>query len=148
MNIRPALIKDYKALLSVDSIAPHDKRRASQIAEWINKQSCYLVELDNEVAAYGVLNYHFFHHGYIEMLMVKSEHRRNQLGLALVEHFKSICKDPKLFTTTNLSNEPMQLLLQKCGFSHSGQIDNLDDGDPELVFFWANTRDNEANLSK
>lgn len=147
MNIRPALIKDYKALLSVDSIAPDDKRRASQIAEWINKQSCYLVEMDNEVIAYGVLNYHFFHHGYIEMLMVKSEHRRQQLGQKLAEHFKSICKDPKLFVTTNQSNEPMQRLLQKCGFMRSGQIDNLDAGDPELVFFWANTRDNAASVS-
>lgn len=139
MNIRPALIKDYKALLSVDDIAVSDKRRASQIAEWINKQSCYLVELDNEIAAYGVLNYHFFHHGYIEILMVKNAHRRKQLGLTLVEHFKSICKDPKLFATTNQSNEPMQYLLKKCGFLPSGHIDNLDDHDPELVFFWPNS---------
>ena len=40
----------------------------------------------------------------------------------------------KLWTSTNQSNAPMCALLSRLGFILSGQIDNLDDGDPELVF--------------
>ena len=36
---------------------------------------------------------------------------------------------------TNRSNLPMQRLLLNAGFVASGQIDNLDDGDPEQVFY-------------
>jgi len=41
----------------------------------------------------------------------------------------------KLFTSTNLSNLPMQSLLAQLNFKLSGVIENLDEGDPELVYF-------------
>jgi hypothetical protein len=41
----------------------------------------------------------------------------------------SVCVPPKLFTSTNES------LLREQGFEASGVIHNLDEGDPELVFF-------------
>ena len=41
----------------------------------------------------------------------------------------------KLFTSTNQSNTPMQALLALLGYVRSGVIDNLDPGDPELVYF-------------
>ena len=42
--------------------------------------------------------------------------------------------NPKLFTSTNRSNAPMQSLLAKLGYRPSGVIENLDEGDPELVY--------------
>jgi hypothetical protein len=48
---------------------------------------------------------------------------------------ESECRTEKLFTSTNLSNLPMQSLLAKRGYKLSGVIDNLDPGDPELVYF-------------
>jgi len=53
----------------------------------------------------------------------------------LVRHVEQECRTPKLFTSTNESNAPMRALLAKLGFSPSGVIENLDEGDPELVFF-------------
>jgi hypothetical protein len=61
--------------------------------------------------------------------------RRNGAGAALVKHIESLCQTPKLFTSTNLSNLPMQSLLAKLGYILSGVIHNLDEGDPELVYF-------------
>nr|WP_207930214.1 hypothetical protein [Pseudomonas aeruginosa] len=40
----------------------------------------------------------------------------------------------ELFTSCNRSNLPMRRLLEREGFQPSGVIDNLDEGDPELVF--------------
>jgi hypothetical protein len=40
-----------------------------------------------------------------------------------------------MFTSTNASNVAMRSLLEAEGWSFSGQLDGLDEGDPELVFF-------------
>lgn len=41
----------------------------------------------------------------------------------------------RMFTSTNQSNLKMQSLLAKLGYEPSGVIHNLDEGDPELVYF-------------
>jgi hypothetical protein len=41
----------------------------------------------------------------------------------------------QVFTSTNASNQPMRSLLQAEGWSFSGELDGLDEGDPELVFY-------------
>ncbi len=140
MDIRLASINDLEALIRLDTAAPHDERRGAQIKGWINDRFCHVIETGGEIAAYGVLHHHFFDCGFIEMLMVGERFRRRGLGLELVEHLKSICDQPKLFTSTNRSNQAMQSLLKEAGFRESGHIDNLDEDDTELVFFWPRER--------
>jgi hypothetical protein len=91
--------------------------------------------MNETVIGYGVLNYTFFNNGSIDTLYIDMDHRRCGAGAALVKHMESLCKTPKLFTTTNLSNLPMQSLLTKLEYTLSGIIHNLDDGDPEIVYF-------------
>lgn len=136
MDIRPARLSDFEALVRLDTVASHDEHRAVQIQGWIEDGFCHVIEMDGDIAAYGVLHHHFFDSGFIEMLMVGEKFRRRSLGLKLVDHFQSICERPKLFTSTNRSNAAMQSLLKEAGFRESGHIDNLDVGDPEQVFFW------------
>ncbi len=45
------------------------------------------------------------------------------------------CTTQRLFTSTNRSNAAMQAFLPKLGYIPSGVVDNLDEGDPELIFF-------------
>jgi len=40
----------------------------------------------------------------------------------------------KLFTSTNLSNQPMQRLLARLGWRSVGIVYGLDEGDPELFY--------------
>ncbi|WZB72100.1 hypothetical protein WJ968_11125 [Achromobacter xylosoxidans] len=44
------------------------------------------------------------------------------------------CDTAKLFTSTNQSNVAARRLMAKAGFVPSGMIENLDEGDPELVY--------------
>ncbi|MGE8258354.1 MAG: N-acetyltransferase family protein [Stenotrophomonas sp.] len=137
VHIRQADMGDLPALVAIDSVAPLDDRRARQIEKWIAGEFCHLIEVDNEVAGYCVLHYQFFDCGFIEMLMVCERFRKRGLGLRMIERLKSICTNPKLFTSTNQSNESMQSLLRKAHFVGSGHIQNLEQGDPELIFFWS-----------
>ena len=136
IDIRPASSDDLPALLALDHLAqqPGSGRR-----EFIHRvcaaNTCWVAILDDAVAGYGVLEYSFYECGFLAMLYVHQDYRRRGLGQALLEHFETICQTPKLFTSTNLTNLPMQSLLAKRGYTLSGVIHNLDDGDPELVYF-------------
>lgn len=137
MHIRPATPDDYKALCRLDTLAHHDAERPDEIAAWIRNGSCHLAEVNGKALAYGVLTYNFFRAGFLEMLMVGSGFRRQGLGSALTQHFQQTCTQPKLFSSTNMSNHAMQKLLIKAGFQTSGYVDNLDENDPEILFFWS-----------
>jgi len=134
MEIRKATRADYDRLLALDTLAAGTEERCDQIRNWLDTGVCYVAQTGELAVAYGVLHYHFFGHGFIEMIMVGAQFRRKGLGLALVRHFQQRCATQKLFTSTNLSNHSMQTLLQGAGFRSSGFIDDLDDNDPEIVF--------------
>jgi ribosomal protein S18 acetylase RimI-like enzyme len=135
MKIRIATIADYDRLVALDTVAPDDPERAVQIRMWIDAGCCHVSETNSDIEAYGVLTYQFFGNGFIEMVMVGEHFRGQGHGTALVRHFKAICATPKLFASTNLSNQRMQKLLKTAGFRTSGFIDNLDENDPEIVFY-------------
>lgn len=133
--IRSAVESDIPSLCSLDLIARVEKERREFIRREIAAGTCFVALADEEVIGYGVLNYTFYHNGYIDMLYVHTEHRRRGAGAALMQHMERLCQTPKLFTSTNLSNLRMQSLLAKLGYELSGVIHNLDEGDPEIVYF-------------
>ncbi|HEV7318991.1 MAG TPA: GNAT family N-acetyltransferase [Ensifer sp.] len=135
MRIRPAVKNDHAALCAIDTVAATEPTRSADIAGWVEAGCCHLVEVDGAVAAYGVLTRHFFGNAFIEMVMVGNSYRRQGAGAALVQYFQAMCAGSKLFSSTNMSNRPMQDLLVKAGFRPSGTIENLDENDPEIVFY-------------
>ena len=135
ISIRTAVESDVEALCSLDLIARQENERREFIRREVASGTCFVAVADEEVIGYGVLNYTFHHNGCIDMLYVHSDHRRRGAGAALLRHMESLCRTPKLFTSTNLSNLRMQSLLAKSGYELSGVIHNLDEGDPEIVYF-------------
>lgn len=137
INCRLATDKDIPVLVALDTVVSRDPSRARQIAHWCIQNECYILEdPDTSIAqAYGVLNYHFFGCGFIEMVMVGEHARRQGLGRALIGALEAKCDNAKLFSSTNESNVAMRRLLEQQGFVPSGRIENLDEGDPEVVYF-------------
>jgi GNAT superfamily N-acetyltransferase len=135
ISIRPAVETDMEALCSLDLIARRENERREFIRREVASGNCFVAVTNQTVIGYGVLNYTFYHNGCIDMLYIHPDHRRCGAGAALLKHMESLCQTPKLFTSTNLSNLPMQSLLAKVGYVLSGVIHNLDEGDPEIVYF-------------
>ena len=135
ISIRPAVENDIEALCSLDLIARQEEGRREFIRREIVSGNCFVAVTNETVIGYGVLNYTFYDNGCINMLYVDAGHRRRGAGEALLRHMESLCRTPKLFTSTNLSNLRMQSLLAKLEYKLSGVIHNLDEGDPELVYF-------------
>jgi ribosomal protein S18 acetylase RimI-like enzyme len=84
----------------------------------------------------GVGEFHtqFFGHLFIELLLVDERHRRRGVARALIEACATAAPTDRLFTSTNTSNLAAQALFLGAGFQPSGSIENLDEGDPEIVY--------------
>ncbi len=134
MDFRLAGYPDAETIIQFDPIASADRTRANIIHQKISSRNCHVAVVDRQVVGYGVLDYTFFNHGFIPLLYVAPEYRRRGVGCGLLRHLEEQCTTPKLFTTTNQSNEPMLALLAKLKYKKSGRIENIDDGDPEVVF--------------
>ena len=93
-----------------------------------------MAEVGSAPAGYAIVSRRFFSRPFIELLAVAPDFRRAGVGGALLEACSAAFAGEILFTSTNQSNRPMQALLAKTGFAPSGVIENLDPGDPELVY--------------
>lgn len=133
-TVRRGQVADAEALKQLDTIVPVDPRRADSIDEWLRQDVVFVAEVANTAVGYGVFNHDFFHQGNVDMLMLHPDFRGQKIGEQLLEALEGVCDTPKFFVTTNLSNHRMQRLLSRRGFAACGFIDELDPGDPELVF--------------
>ena len=135
MNIRQAEPSDSEAIIKFDHVAQCEASRLEFIRRVVQFGHAFVAVVNGFVAAYIVLEYSFFGNCFIPMLYVHPDHRRQGIGSALMRHVEQNCKTIKLFTSTNQSNVRMQHLLDKLSYQPSGIIENLDEGDPELIYF-------------
>lgn len=134
LTIRQASEADANEMFALDQVAQEDVGRREYIRRVIADEVCHVAVGDGRITGYLVLEYTFFEQGFVALLYVAPDDRRQGTGRALMLHAESICRSPKLFTSTNLSNHPMQQLLAQMGYKLSGVIHDLDEGDPELVY--------------
>jgi len=139
--VRRAPASDWTGLAEADSLAAagDDARRAS-IRRWCEQSLVLLAEDESGPLGYGVLEYTFFEQGFVSLLMVAPTARRKGVGTRLLKAVEAACTTPKLFTSTNVSNHPMQRLLQQAGWSPAGLLHGLDEGDPELFYLCPSER--------
>ena len=92
-----------------------------------------MIEADRALG-FAVVTRHFFGFPFVDLLVVAEAARRHGVGLALMARCEADHDADRIFTSTNESSAPMRRLLAKADWSVSGVIENLDPGDPELVF--------------
>jgi ribosomal protein S18 acetylase RimI-like enzyme len=135
MQARLGTPDDRDSIVALDRIAQSDLNRVASIERALQSETCVVADQDGSVIGYAVLEYTFYDQGFVSMLYVAEASRRRGVGRTLMREIEGRCRTPKLFTSTNESNLPMQALLASLGYVPSGLIHNLDPGDPELVYF-------------
>jgi ribosomal protein S18 acetylase RimI-like enzyme len=138
MLIEPATIADYDAVRAVDHTLPGVPDRVQALHDWIARGECLVARLADAASPIGgfiVANDSFFAQRFIVLLVVHPDHRRRGIASALVRRVAETSPTAKLFTSTNRSNTAMQSLCESLGFVRSGIVENLDDDDPELIYF-------------
>ncbi len=96
---------------------------------------CWLAREGADIVGFAVFDRSLYDQPFVSLLYVVPEQRRNGIATDLMRHVESICPGRKLFTSTNESNTPMQRLCERLGYVRSGWIENLDEGDPEIIYF-------------
>lgn len=101
---------------------------------WIGSGGTRVVVQRGSVVGFSVMAPTFFGNDFIEMLQVRKDARRCGVASMLLNAASAQRGTEKLFTSTNLSNSPMQKVLSRLGWESVGIVYGLDDADPELFY--------------
>jgi ribosomal protein S18 acetylase RimI-like enzyme len=134
-SIRHAASADASRVAALDTVAAGEgvERRAA-IERWIADGSMRVAIAADEIVGYCVTARAFFGQWFVVMLMVAEGARGQGIGAELLLDAQRQRETAKVFTSTNLSNQPMQRLLARLGWRSVGIVYGLDEGDPELFY--------------
>ncbi len=125
---------DFEHICALDETVHGRQPRRRLIGEALANGRIAVARVDDNVRGYVIWDDKFFDQFFARLLMVHPDFRRRGLATALMRAAELDCQTGKLFTSTNQSNLPMQRLCERLGFVKSGYIENLDEGDPELIY--------------
>jgi ribosomal protein S18 acetylase RimI-like enzyme len=133
--VEKATEKDLESIWALDRMVLGNSCRQDFLANAVRAGQCLIAQIGDTMVGFGVLEQSFYGHGFISLLIVHPNHRRRGIATTLIRHIESTCPTEKLFTSTNESNFIAQGLFEALGFVRSGYIENLDEGDPEIIYF-------------
>jgi ribosomal protein S18 acetylase RimI-like enzyme len=143
---------DFEHICALDETVHQRPPRRRLIGEACAQGRVAVARVDDVIRGFVIFDESFFEQFYVSLLIVHPEFRRRGLATALMRAAELDCQTGKLFTSTNQSNIPMQQLCERLGFVKSGYIENLDEGDPEMIYVKmlapfpsAQPRDNDEN---
>ena len=133
LRIRPALIDDIDAIVDTDPIG---LSRAEEIADLVRTAASFVAIEAGEMQGFVAIKpAHFYGRDFVDLLFVGANFRRRGVGSALLQWAVRNASTARIFVSTNESNAPMRALLEKGGWTLSGILRGLDEGDPEHVFY-------------
>jgi ribosomal protein S18 acetylase RimI-like enzyme len=134
-RIRDAAPADAPEVVAIDTVAASgDNERLTAIEYWAADGSMRVAVAADEIVGYCVTERTFFGQWFVAVLTVAESARGHGIGAELLLDAQRQRETAKLFTSTNLSNQPMQRLLARLGWRSVGIVYGLDEGDPELFY--------------
>jgi len=131
ISVGKASERDLQSIWAIDGHTIHQRF----LSNAVKAGQCWAAGFDDVLAGFAVLDQSFYEQGFLALLSVHPGYCRRGIATALISHAESVCPTAKFFTSTNQSNLPAQKLFESLGFIRNGCIDNLDEGDPEVVYF-------------
>lgn len=132
--IRAYRPSDDAALAAIDPRVVTEATRMPLLLRAHATNGFWVAEDEGRVTGYIARTFEFFDKEFIALVVVDPKVRRGGIASALMHKVEGACTQDRILTSTNESNAPMRAVLARLGYEPSGQIDNLDPGDPELVF--------------
>jgi ribosomal protein S18 acetylase RimI-like enzyme len=138
--IRFATESDLPAVLRVDELAPVARPRIGFLTLRVQSGECHVFECQGDVVGYVTLRRRtFIGRDFVDLVAVVPSVRRQGVASALLRHAVAIASTPQIFISTNQSNAAMIQLFEKEGWTFSGQLEGIDEGDPELIYYIRST---------
>lgn len=134
-NINYPKNNDLDEIMRIDSEVVGDDNRWAYIKRAIEDDRCLVFKSEQRIVGFLIFDTHFFEHAFISLVIVSPSERKKGVAKALIYVFENISPTEKIFSSTNLSNEVMHNLFHSLGYIKSGTVENLDEGDPEIIYF-------------
>jgi ribosomal protein S18 acetylase RimI-like enzyme len=134
-SIELAQLFHLNDIVKIDEEVIGNNSRCEYIRKAIEEERCIVANDRNLIVGFLIFDTHFFDCSFISLIIVRSTERRKGYATSLIEYFINISPTKKIFSSTNKSNQRMQEVFKTNGFIQSGIIENLDEGDPELIYF-------------
>ncbi len=131
--VRPAWGADLASLRRVDPRMA-EPARARIASTLLGLGRSWIADIAGAPVGFALTSLNFFYKPMIELVVVAEPHRRQGIGLALLNQCEASHNDDRIFVSTNVSNTAATALFAKAGFQGSGIVYNLDPGDPELIY--------------
>jgi len=124
---------DLDGVLSFYDVAREQPARRQVLQRALYDGDCVVAVLDGKVVGYAVVR-RYETCAFLELLFVAAAHRREGVGSALIADSEQRCDASALFTSTNQSNAAMQAFIARHDYQPTGEVMDLDPGDPDLVY--------------
>jgi ribosomal protein S18 acetylase RimI-like enzyme len=135
VNIVEAQLTDLNAIVQIDREVIGNASRRDFIEDAIKQGRCILVKENNDVAGFSIYDTNFFECTFISLIIVPPAKRRKGYASHMLNHLVRTSLTDKIFSSTNRSNQSMRKVFEANGFVESGIVENLDEGDPEIIYF-------------
>ncbi|MBK5434212.1 GNAT family N-acetyltransferase [Bacillus sp. TH25] len=134
MIITKAEITDLDSIGDIDVAVIGDDSRRNYIKHAIDEGNCIIAKEDNSISGFLTYDTNFFGSTFLSLIIVSPTKRRQGHASSLISYMLRHSPTQKIFSSTNESNTNMQKVFKANGFMRSGMIENLDEGDPEIIF--------------
>jgi len=133
-GIRAASTRDLAALEPIlwPPLLAEPKRR--RFLRGLDEDEVVIIYSKDVICAYAWIYEGFFGHTFLAYLAVDERYRRNRFAGMLLEATERRAVTDRVFSSTNASNAGMQAVFDRYGWRQCGRIEELDTGDPELVY--------------
>lgn len=135
MQIMLAEPIDLIELVEIDKEVIGSDSRKKDFKEAIESNRCLVAKRDSTIVGFLIYHTEFFDCSFIKLVMVHPLERNKGYAKTMMRYFEIISPTEKIFSSTNHSNIHMQNLFKSVGYVKSGFVENLDVGDPEIIYF-------------
>jgi ribosomal protein S18 acetylase RimI-like enzyme len=128
-------INDLDEIVNIDREVIGSDSRRKYIKKAIEEERCITIKNESSFVGFLIFDTHFYACSFMSLIIVKPTERRKGYATSLIKYFISISPTKKIFSSTNQSNKRMQEVFKANGFIQSGIVENVDEGDPEIIYF-------------
>ncbi|MFJ7734011.1 GNAT family N-acetyltransferase [Lysinibacillus sp. NPDC097231] len=119
---------------TIDQEVMGDSSRRQYILKAIQEKRCIIQQNEHGIAGFLIFTNDFFDNSFISLVIVKPSDRRKGVATALLDYYVGMAATSKIFSSTNQSNTTMHKVFETAEFIKCGYIENLDEGDPEIIY--------------
>lgn len=121
------------AVVELHRLAFGDDCDVDRYRQIVERGECFVALVEDVPVGFAVHDTFLHGHGFLRIIGVHPDHRREGIAGALVEHLQQYCPTDRLFTATSEDNFAMRATAEALGFVLAGHVDGIDD-ERELIY--------------